>query len=345
MTNDEPLTRVELRAPYLIFLGTEPEQKHAKTGAGIAHWRPDLCVGQLRLPGCGVDLGLPDMTPAVAAAAGAKSFIWGVAGFGGVIPPEWTGNLFDAVDAGLDIVAGTHSSLTDVPGLVEAAANASVALIDVRKPPTNIPVGSGDKRSGRRLLTVGTECAVGKKYTALAIAKEMADRGIDSDYRATGQTGIMIAGSGIPIDAVVADFISGAAEALSPANDPDHWDIIEGQGSLFHPAYAAVTLGLMHGSQADVFVVCHDVDRDFVDGYPNYPTPDFQTLIAQTIEVGKLTNVNICCAGFSVNTSSLSDDERGKYLADVTAETGLPCVDAVATGVGPIVDHLVKSFN
>jgi len=306
MTNEEQLTRVELKAPYLIFLGTEPEKKHAKTGAGIAHWRPDLCVGQLRLPGCGVDLDLPDMTPAEAAAAGAKSFVWGVAGFGGVIPPEWTGNLFDAVDAGLDIVAGTHSSLADVPGLAEAAAKASVSLIDVRNPPANLPVGTGEKRSGMRLLTVGTECAVGKKYTALAIAKEMADRGMNADFRATGQTG---------------------------------------QGSLFHPAYAAVTLGLMHGSQPDVFIVCHDVGRDVVDGYPDYPTPSFETLIAQTIEVGKLTNANIRCAGFSVNTSSLSDDERDKYLSKVTEETGLPCVDAVATGVGPIVDHLVKSFN
>lgn len=345
MTKEKTLTRVELKAPYLIFLGAEPKKKHAKTGVGIAHWRPDLCVGQQRLPGCGVDLDLPDMTPAEAAAAGAKSFVWGVAGFGGVIPPEWTDNLFDAVDAGLDIVAGTHSSLLDVPGLAEAAKSAGVSLIDVRKPPANLPVGSGKKRSGRRLLTVGTECAVGKKYTALAIAKEMADRGIDADFRATGQTGIMIVGSGIPIDAVVSDFISGAAEALSPDNDPDHWDIIEGQGSLFHPAYAAVTLGLLHGSQPDVFIVCHDVGRDVVDGYPDYPTPDFPTLIAQTIEVGKLTNANICCAGFSVNTSSLTDAEREKYIAQVTAETGLPCVDAVATGVGPIVDHLVKTFK
>lgn len=345
MTKEKTLTRVELKAPYLIFLGAEPKKKHAKTGVGIAHWRPDLCVGQQRLPGCGVDLDLPDMTPAEAAAAGAKSFVWGVAGFGGVIPPEWTDNLFDAVDAGLDIVAGTHSSLLDVPGLAEAAKSAGVSLIDVRKPPANLPVGSGKKRSGRRLLTVGTECAVGKKYTALAIAKEMADRGIDADFRATGQTGIMIVGSGIPIDAVVSDFISGAAEALSPDNDADHWDIIEGQGSLFHPAYAAVTLGLLHGSQPDVFIVCHDVGRDVVDGYPDYPTPDFPTLIAQTIEVGKLTNANICCAGFSVNTSSLTDAEREKYIAQVTAETGLPCVDAVATGVGPIVDHLVKTFK
>ena len=173
----------------------------------------------------------------------------------------------------------------------------------------------------------------------------MTDRGLNADFRATGQTGIMIVGSGIPIDAVVSDFISGAAECLSPDNDADHWDIIEGQGSLFHPAYAAVTLGLMHGSQADVFIVCHDVARDVIDGYPDYPLPDFQTLIAQTIEVGKLTNANICCAGFSVNTSSLSDAERSEYLRKTTEETGLPCVDAVATGVGPIVDHLVKTFK
>lgn len=345
MTQETQLTRIKLKSPYLIFLGAEPEKKHAKTGAGIAHWRRNLCVGQLRLPDCGVNLDLPDMTPAEAAAAGAKSFVWGIAGSGGIIPPEWTGSLFDAVEAGLDIVAGTHSSLLDVPGLAEAAERADVALIDVRRPPANLTVGSGIKRSGRRLLTVGTECAVGKKYTALAIAKEMTDRGMNADFRATGQTGIMIVGSGIPIDAVVSDFISGAAECLSPDNDVDHWDIIEGQGSLFHPSYAAVTLGLMHGSQPDVFIVCHDVAREFIDGYPGYPLPDFQSLVAQTIAVGSLTNANIRCAGFSVNTSSLSDAKRSEYLRKATEESGLPCVDAVATGVGAIVDHLVKNYG
>ena len=313
--------QVELKAPYLIFLGDEPDASNAKTGMGIAHWRPELCVGQLRLPGCGVDLGLPDMIPAEAAAAGAKSLIWGVAGLGGIIPPHWTGSLFDAVEAGLDIVAGTHASLTEVPGLADAAERASVSLIDIRTPPRNMDVGNGIKRKGKRLLTIGTDCVVGKKFTALALAKEMADRGMNVDFRATGQTGIMIAGSGIPIDA-------------------DHWDVIEGQGSSFHPSYAAVTLGLLHGSQPDAFVVCHEAGREVICDFPRFPLPDFDTLIEHTISDGKLTNPDIQCIGISVNTAELSEKEREEYLRATVDATGLPCVDPVATGVGPLVDHI-----
>jgi len=334
------MPKIEFRAPYLIFLGDETESINAKTGTGIVHWRPELCVGQLRLPGCGVDLGIPDMTPAEASAAGAKSLIWGVASLGGIIPPGWTGSLIDAAEAGLDIVAGTHAPLAQVPGLTDAAERASVSLIDIRTPPRNIDVGNGSKRNGKRLLMVGTDCAVGKKYTALALAKEMADRGMNVDFRATGQTGIMIAGSGIPIDAVVTDFVSGAAEILSPDNDEDHWDVIEGQGSLFHPAYAAVTLGLLHGSQPDAFVVCHEAGREVICDFPQFPLPDFDTLIEHTISCGKLTNPDIQCIGISVNTAELSEKEREEYLRATADATGLPCVDPLVTGVGPLVDHM-----
>jgi uncharacterized NAD-dependent epimerase/dehydratase family protein len=345
MTNEGRATRIELKAPYLIFLGDEPLRTHAKTGIGIAYWRPELCIGQRRLPGSGVDLGLPDMSPAEAFAAGARTLIWGVAGVGGIIPTHWTPTLFEAVAAGLDVVAGAHSSLTAVPGLADAAKKAGVLLIDVRKPPPNLPVGNGEKRSGMRLLTVGTDCVVGKKYTALAIAREMNDRGMKADFRATGQTGIMITGSGMPIDAVVCDFVSGAAEVLTPDNDADHWDIIEGQGSLYHPGYAGVTLGLLHGSQPDAFVVCHEVGRKKIEAFGNFPLPDFATLIKQTIIAGRVTNSEIRCVGISVNTSKLSDDERARYLAATAEEVGLPCVDPVATGVAPIVDHVLAEFR
>ncbi len=337
--------QIDIKSPYLIFLGDEPEESHAKTGIGIAHWRPELCAGQYRLPGSGVDLDIPEMTPAEAKTAGAASMIWGVAGVGGTIPEQWVVTLFEAVEAGLDIVAGTHSSLAAVPGLADAAQNKSVALIDVRSPPAGLPVGTGETRSGKRLLTMGTDCVVGKKYTALAIAQEMTDRGWNADFRATGQTGIMIAGSGIPIDAVVSDFVSGAAEVLSPGNDTDHWDVIEGQGSLFHPGYAAVTLGLLHGSQPDAFVVCHAAGRKYVEAFPECPLPDIPTLIEQTIVCGRVTNADIRCAGISVNTSSLDAAARASHLRDLSEQTGLPCVDPVATGVGPIVDYLDKNFN
>jgi uncharacterized NAD-dependent epimerase/dehydratase family protein len=336
--------QIDVKTPYLIFLGDEPEETHAKTGMGLAHWRPDVCAGQYRLPGSAVNLGLTEMTPAEASAAGARTMIWGVAGVGGTIPEHWVAALFEAVDAGLDICAGTHSSLSEVSGLAEAAASKGVSLIDVRSPPPDLPVGTGEQRSGKRLLTMGTDCVVGKKFTALAIAKEMQDRGWKADFRATGQTGIMIAGGGIPIDAVVSDFVSGAAEVLSPDNDAEHWDVIEGQGSLFHPGYAAVTLGLLHGSQPDAFVVCHAAGRQFVEAFPECPLPDIPALIEHAIVCGRVTNADIRCAGISVNTSAMDDTERKAHLAELSLLTGLPCVDPVATGVAPIVDNLDQNF-
>jgi uncharacterized NAD-dependent epimerase/dehydratase family protein len=336
--------QVEIKAPYLLFLGDEPAASHAKTAMGIAYWRPERCRGQLRLPGSGVDLGLPDMTPAEAAAAGVKSLIWGVASVGGVVPEHWVPTLFEAVEAGLDIVAGTHSSLTVIPGLADAAAKSGVSLIDIRKPPRNLPVGSGRKRSGLRLLMAGTDCVVGKKYTALAVAREMQDRGMKADFRATGQTGIMIAGGGMPMDAVVSDFVSGAAELLSPDADDDHWDVIEGQGSLYHPGYAAVTLGLLHGSQPDAFVACHEVGRKVIEEFPGYQLPRIGELIDLTIANGRLTNRDIRCVGISVNTRSLDTAGRERYLADLEQEYGLPAVDPVATGVGKLVDHIISIY-
>jgi uncharacterized NAD-dependent epimerase/dehydratase family protein len=336
--------QIDIKSPYLIFVGDEPQETHVKTGLGLAYWCPELCTGQYRLSGSAVDLGIPEMTPAEASAAGAKTMIWGVAGVGGTIPEHWIATLFEAVDAGLDICAGTHSSLTEVPGLAQAAAGRGVSLIDVRSPPPDLPVGTGAKRSGKRLLTMGTDCVVGKKFTALSIAKEMQSRDWKVDFRATGQTGIMIAGSGIPIDAVVSDFVSGAAEVLSPDNDADHWDVIEGQGSLFHPGYAAVTLGLLHGSQPDAIVVCHAAGRQFAEAFPEIPLPDIPTLIEHTIACGSVTNPGIRCAGISVNTSAMANDERESHLRELSKLTGLPCVDPVASGVEPIVDYLEEDF-
>jgi len=336
--------QINIKSPYLIFLGDEPERSHAKTGVGIAHWRPELCTGQYRLPGSGVDLGIPEMTPAEAKAAGAATMIWGVAGVGGSIPAHWVATLFEAAAAGLDICAGTHSSLAAVPGLAAAAQESGVKLIDVRSPPPDLPVGSGEKRTGKRLLAMGTDCVVGKKFTALSIAREMTDRGWNADFRATGQTGIMIAGGGIPIDAVVSDFVSGAAEVLSPANDADHWDVIEGQGGLFHPGYAAVTLGLLHGSQPDAFVACHEAGREYVEGFPECPLPSIAKLIEHTIVCGSVTNAGIRCAGVCINTSAMQADERDTHLRELSDLTGLPCVDPVATGVAAIVDNLDKNF-
>ena len=159
-------------------------------------------------------------------------------------------------------------------------------------------------------------------------------------FRATGQTGIFIAGDGVSVDAVVADFISGATEWLTPDNDDDHWDVVEGQGSLFHAAYAGVTLGLLHGAQPDAIVLCHEPTRPHMRGTPTVPMPDLQAVIDANIRAGQLTNPDIRCIGVSVNTSALSDGEADKLLQELEAKLGLPCVDAFRHGAARLVDAI-----
>ena len=318
--------------PYLIFLGDIAEPAYAKTAMGLRDWAPERCFGELALGGTAVSVGLPKLSPSEAHAKGAQALLIGVATPGGLIPSHWVPILIEALDAGLDIVSGMHARLSEVPGLAEAARRTGRQLIDVRVPPSNIPVGTGRPRSGRRLLTVGTDCALGKKYTALAITRGLRERGVDADFRATGQTGIMIAGSGIPIDSVVADFVSGAAEMLSPPALPNHVDVIEGQGSLFHPAYAAVSLGLLHGSQPDMLVVCHQPSRTHVLGYPAFPLPSIQEVIERTVVLGRLTNDSIRCVGLSLNTADLDEDEALRLLGSESERLGLPAADPIRGG-------------
>ena len=338
------LTTVQLSAPYLILIGDITDPTYAKTGLGIVHWRPDLVAGQLRFPGCEADLGVPDLSIPEAVEAGVKSLIIGVAPIGGVVPESWWASIEEAARAGMDIVCGLHFKLADFPAVVAAAEASGARLIDVRKPPAKLPVGTGIKRSGKRVLMVGTDCAIGKKYSALALDQAIREAGMNSTFRATGQTGIMLAGEGLPIDAVVADFISGAAELISPDNDDDHWDVIEGQGSLFHPGYSGVSLGLLHGSQPDAFVVCHDATRTVISGWEHYALPSIRDCIDQHVLLGQRTNPDIQCVGISVNTSSLPADERMDYLVSLSEETGLPCVDPLIDGCGAIVDYIKQIY-
>ncbi|MGB3845830.1 MAG: DUF1611 domain-containing protein, partial [Sphingopyxis sp.] len=251
---------------------------------------------------------------------------------GGVIGANWVAALVEAMEAGLDIVSGLHVRLGSIPALAAAARRTGQRLIDVRSPPPDIPVANGRKRSGKRLLTVGTDCALGKKYTALALHRAFAERGVAVDFRATGQTGIMIAGAGIPMDAVVSDFEAGAAELLSPDAAADHWDVIEGQGSIFNPAYAAVSLGLLHGSQPDVFVVCHDPSRTVILGMESFALPSVEEVIDLTIRLGSRTNPAIRCGGVSLNTSSLGAGEAEALLGAESRRLGLPVADPIRGG-------------
>jgi len=331
---------VELRTPYLLFLGDAHDQLAAKTSAGVAHWRPEWCVGQFRLPGCGADLHLPDLTIEEAASRGAKTVIVGIANRGGVIAEKWLPALLSALDHGMDLASGLHRRLSEVPALKERAARLGRQLNDVRHPTRDFDVASGKKRSGNRLLTVGTDCSLGKMYTALAIEREMRRRGMKADFRATGQTGILIAGSGVSVDAVIADFISGATEWLTPANDDNHWDIVEGQGSLFHPSYAGVSLGLLHGAQPGVLVMCHEPTRTHMRGLPHYPLPTLRDCIDANVAAGRLTNPEVRCAGISINTSALDASTADSLLKQTADAFGLPCVDPVRGGVAEIVDRL-----
>lgn len=333
-------TATVLPQPYLLFLGDTTEPGFAKTAFGLRDWAGEKCVGEYAC-GATVSTGLPRLTPAEAVAKGARGLVIGVANPGGVIPPSWRTSLVEALEAGLDIVSGMHVRLADIPEVAEVAALLGRRLIDIRVPPADIPVATGRKRSGKRLLTVGTDCALGKKYTALAIARALEARGIDADFRATGQTGIMIAGGGMPMDAVISDFEAGAAEVLSPDAAPGHWDVIEGQGSLAHPAYAAVSLGLLHGSQPDVFVVCHEPGRSVMLGTAGYPVATIEEIIDLTTALGRRTNPSIRCGGVSFNSSALSEVEAAALMEAESKRLGLPVADPVRGG--PAFDALVES--
>lgn len=333
---------MQLQKPYLLFLGDVTRNAAAKTGFGLRDWCREDCVGQWPMPGCAVDLGLPVLAPADAVAAGAKSMVIAVAPVGGDIAQHWIPSLVAALEAGLDLVSGMHARLTDVPVLRTVAHRHGRQLHDVRHSRMQFPTATGIKRSGKRVLTVGTDCALGKKYAALALTQQLKLRGISADFRATGQTGIMISGRGVAIDAVVADFIAGAAEWLSPANDPEHWDVIEGQGSLFHPAYAGVTLGLLHGSQPDALVLCHDPTRDHLEGFPGFPLCDLETAVSRYLQAARLTNPRATFVGVALNTATLSEPERAELFEKLERKLGLPCCDPLKTGVEAIVERLIS---
>jgi uncharacterized NAD-dependent epimerase/dehydratase family protein len=327
--------------PYLLYLGTAADDLAIKTARGLAYWRPDWCVGQHRHRDCRFTLDLPELGFAEARAAGADTMVVGNANAGGVMSSETVADVIAALDAGLNVVAGLHQKLRDNADIVTAARRNQRTLFDAREPIRNIPVGTGRKRPGRRLLTVGTDCSVGKMYTTLALERSLRKRGIKADFRATGQTGIFVAGGGIPIDAVIADFISGAAETISPAREDGGWDLIEGQGSLFHPSYAGVSLGLLHGSQPDALVLCHEPGRQHVRGLPGSAQPDLKQCLDANLAAARLTNPSVKAVGVALNTSKLSREQALAICREVGDRLGLPCQDPVGMGVEAIVDNLL----
>ncbi len=334
-------SRPMIPAPYLLYLGATADPLSIKTSRGVAEFRGEACVGEYRRDESPLTLGLPRMTMAQGAAAGAKTLILGIAGAGGRMGPDLIEDAAAALEAGMNVASGLHHRLRDQPRLVELAAARGLLLFDVRDPPHDLRVGSGAPRAGKRLLTVGTDCSVGKMYASLALVRGLQARGETADFRATGQTGIMIAGGGVAVDAVVADFISGAVERLAPARQDDGWDVIEGQGSLFHPSFAGVSLGLLHGAQAEALVMCHEPRRPHIRGLPGYQVPDLVDCLARNLEAARLTTPQVRAVGICLNTSALSREEAARECAVTADRLGLPCTDPIAFGVEPILDELL----
>jgi uncharacterized NAD-dependent epimerase/dehydratase family protein len=329
-----------IKTPYLLFLGDAPDPLAAKVARGIRDWRPENAIGQFRMEGCQADMRLPDMTLAEARAAGAETLVIGVANRGGVISPAWKKVLIAALEEGFDLASGLHNLLRDEPDLVAVAKATGCSLHDVRVPNVQYPIANGVKRSGKRCLAVGTDCSVGKMYTALAMDAEMKARGLKSSFRATGQTGILITGEGVPLDAVIADFMAGAVEWLTPDNDPDHWDMIEGQGSLFHISYSGVTMALVHGGQPDALILCHEPTRPHMRGLPDYEMPSLEALRDLALTLARQSNAAAQVVGISINTAAFGEDEALAYLAEVEKRMDLPAVDPFRQGAARLCDAL-----
>lgn len=329
-----------INTPYLLFLGDAPDGLAAKVAQGIKDWRPEFCTGQLRLPGCNADMGLPDLSLDEALEKGAKTLVVGVANRGGVISPSWKAVLVEALEKGFDLASGLHNLLREEPELMAAAGMHGRVLHDVRIPSTQYPIGNGEPRKGKRCLAIGTDCSVGKMYTGIAMEREMLARGMKATFRATGQTGILITGSGVPLDAVVADFMAGAVEYLTPDNDPGHWDLIEGQGSLFHASYSGVTMALIHGGQPDALVLCHEPTRTHMRGLPGYSLPALEDLRDLGERMAQIVNKDAKSVAVSINTAAMSEAEAVEYLAQVEARMGLPSVDPFRQGAARLVDAL-----
>lgn len=327
--------------PYLLYLGHSTDFVGIKTSRGLAEFRRADCVGEFRHDDCPLTLGLPRMTIAEGAVAGAKTLVLGIANSGGTLGGDLVRDAKAALEAGMNIAAGLHQRLRDVPELAALAKEKGLQLFDVRDPPTDLRVGNGYARAGRRLLTVGTDCSVGKMYTTIALAEALKARGEKADFRATGQTGILIAGAGVPIDAVVADFISGGIEMLAPERTDGGWDLIEGQGSLFHPSFAGVSTGLLHGAQPEAIVLCHDPSRSHMRGLPGRALPGLKECLEANLQTARLTSPNVRAVGVCLNASRMEKNEAMALCRQIEAELGLPCTDPIAFGVEAIIDELL----
>jgi uncharacterized NAD-dependent epimerase/dehydratase family protein len=332
---------------YLILAeGKSGDSHYGKTMRGVVDYSPHPTVAILDSERAGEShKGIP----VVGSVADAMQYepttaLVGVATQGGRFPPAWRELLKASIEAGLDLESGLHEFVSEDEELVALAAEHGVELRDLRKPPPdlNVPTGENLRLDAKTVLTVGSDCAIGKKTVAIELDREARSRGLASEYVPTGQTGVAIAGWGIAIDAVVADFIAGAAEQLvvEGARRGGELLIVEGQGSLFHPAYSGVTLGLMHGSAPHAYVLCHVAGATEIEGYPGYPLPSLREIV-ELHERASLPLRPAKVAAIALNTRDLDDDEARAAIAEAEQETGLPADDPVRFGSGKALDAVL----
>ncbi len=331
---------MQIQPPYLLYLGNAQDLLSIKIAKGIKDWRPEVCAGELVLPNCKVTAGLEKLSMQQAKDRGVKTMVIGLANSGGIIDPAWLPDLLAALEMGFDLASGLHQKLSGFSELRQAAQSNNCRLIDVRHGDYPLKTASGRKRKGKRLLTVGTDCSIGKMYTALSIERALKERQATCDFIATGQSGIFISGKGIAIDCVLSDFISGVVESLSPDNDSEHWDIIEGQGSLFHPAFAGVSLGLLHGAQPDALVLCHQLGRKSMRGLKDFPLPDIDKTLRANLGAAHLTNPKARFVGIALNTSDMDKAQAKRACQQLEKQYQLVCIDPMRDGVDRIIQQL-----
>ena len=333
------------RRLLILAEGRSGDPHFGKTGRGVIRYRPDDVVAILDSTRAGQS---DDGLPVVATVGDALQYepttaLVGVATQGGRFPPAWRDLLKDSIAAGLDVESGLHEFISEDEELTALARENDVELRDLRKPPAglNVPTGENLSHGATTILTVGSDCAIGKMTVSLELDREARSRGIRSEFVPTGQTGMAIAGWGIAVDAVVADFIAGAAEQLVVEGVERGGEVlfVEGQGSLLHPAYSGVTLGLIHGSAPHAYVLCHMAGESVVDGDERYPIPPLSELVALHERISLLPRPAPVLA-VALNTRLLDEDAARRAIEETEAETGLPADDPVRFGAGRLVDSL-----
>jgi len=332
---------------YLVLAeGRSGDAHYGKTMRGIVHYGPHPVVAILDSTRAGESYSEIPIVGSVADALplGPTTAAVGVATQGGRFPPEWRELLKDAIRAGLDLESGLHEHISADPELTALAAEHGVELRDLRKPPPDLSVPTGENLQvpATIVLTVGSDCAIGKKTVAVELDLAAKRRGLKSIFVPTGQTGIWIAGWGIAIDAVVSDFLAGAAERLVVEGAARGGELlwVEGQGSLVHPAYSGVTMGLMHGATPHAFVLVHKARATHTEGYPDHPLPPLPELI-ELHERAALPLRPAKVVAVALHTGALEEDEARAEIAKVTADTGLPVDDPVRFGADTLLDAIL----